>query len=180
MASPRGRRTFWAAVIARETERGLFMRVHDVMNKSPRFCSPTTNLAAVTELLWSGGCGALPVVNSNQEPVGIITDRDICVALGTRNCRPSELVAEQVMSHPAATCRSTDDIHGALKIMRARKVRRLPVVDEKGKLEGMICMSDLIVDARHDNGSKPQLSYEDVMSALKGINWHFRPTAGVP
>jgi CBS domain-containing protein len=150
------------------------------MNKSPKFCNPTTNLAAVTELLSLGGCGALPVVNSNQEPVGIVTDRDICVALGARNGRPSELVVEQVMSHPAATCRSNDDIHGALKIMRTRKVRRLPVVNEKGKLEGMICVSDLIVDARHDDGSKPELSYEDVMNTLKSINWHFRPTVSTP
>ena len=107
------------------------------------------------ELLWSGGCGALPVVNSNQEPIGIITDRDICVALGTRNRRPSELVAEQVMSHAVATCRSTDDLHGALKVMRTRKVRRLPVVNEEGKLDGIVCVSDLIADARHDDGSKP-------------------------
>jgi predicted transcriptional regulator len=116
------------------------MRVQHVMNKSPKFCSPTTYLAAVTELLWSGGCGALPVVNSKQE----------------------------------TTCRSTDDIHGALKIMRTRKIRRLPVVNKDGKLEGMVCVSDLIADARHEDGIKPELSYEDVMSALKSINRHLR------
>ena len=76
------------------------------------------------------------------------------------------------MSHPVATCKSTDDIHGALKIMRSRKVRRLPVLNEAGMLEGMVCVSDLIVDARHDDGSKPELSYEDVMGALKSIHWH--------
>jgi CBS domain-containing protein len=145
------------------------------MNKSPKQCSPATNLAAVTELLWSGGCGAVPVVDSNQKLVGIITDRDICVALGTRDRRPSELAAEQVMSHPVATCKSTDEIHGALKIMRTRKVRRLPVVNEEGKLEGIVCVSDLIVDARHDDGSRPELSYEDVMGTLKSINWHHSP-----
>jgi CBS domain-containing protein len=152
-----------------------FMKVQDVMNKSPKFCSPSTNLAAVTELLWSGGCGALPVVDSNREPVGIITDRDICVALGTRNRRPSELVAEQVMSHPAATCRSTDDIHGALGVMRNRKIRRLPVVNGEGKLEGVVCLSDLIVHARHNDGIKPEISYEDLMSTLKCINWRHSP-----
>lgn len=78
---------------------------------------------------------------------GVITDRDICVALGTRSCLPSNLVASQAMSDKVATCRATDEIHGALKIMRTRKVRRLPVVDAAGRLEGVMCLSDLILDA---------------------------------
>ena len=148
------------------------MIVRDLMRSSPKSCTPTTNLAAVTELLWRGGCGALPVVDSGGRVVGIITDRDICVALGTRDRRPSELVAEQAMSRNVATCRATAEIHAALKIMQARKVRRLPVVNEAGKLEGILCMSDLILDARHDDGTRPQFSYEDVMNALKCIYSH--------
>jgi CBS domain-containing protein len=151
------------------------MRVQDVMKRSPKFCVAATNLASAAELLWSGGCGALPVVDSHQKPVGIITDRDICIALGTRNCRPSQLVADQVMARPVVTTRSTDDIHRALRIMRTRQVRRLPVVDAEGKLEGMVCLSDLIVDARYNDGSKPELSYEDVMGTLKAVNCHQSP-----
>jgi hypothetical protein len=59
-----------------------------------------TNLDSAAELFWSGGCGALPVVDSHQKPVGIIIDRDLCIPLGTRNCRPSQLVANQVMARP--------------------------------------------------------------------------------
>ena len=70
------------------------------------------------------------------------------------------------MSHKNATCRVTDEIHAALKIM---KVRRLPILNEEGKLEGIRCMSDLFLDARHKDGSRPSLSYEDVMGALKSI-----------
>lgn len=151
------------------------MRVQDVMRQSPRSCSPCTNLAAVTEQLWTYGCGALPVVDANGKVLGILTDRDICVAIGTRNCRPFELVAEQAMSRQVATCRSTDDIHDALKVMRTRKVRRIPVVSDHGKLEGILCLSDLIVNARHDDGSEPELSYEDVMGVLRCIYWHHLP-----
>ena len=154
------------------------MIVHDMMRKFPKSCHPAMNLAAATELLWSGGCGALPVVDSKGKVMGILTDRDICVALGTRNKRPSELMAEQAMSRPVAVCRTGDDIHSALKIMRGGKVRRLPVVNEAGKLEGILCMSDLILEARHDDGNRPELSYEDVMGALKGIYCH-HPIASV-
>ncbi len=148
------------------------MTVEQMMRKIPRYCVPTTNLAAVAEQLWSGGCGALPVIDASGKVVGIITDRDICIALGTRNLRPCELTAEQAMSRQVAICKSSDNIHAALKTMCARKVRRIPVVGEAGNLEGILCLSDLILQARHDDGSAPGLSYEDVMSALRGIYWH--------
>ena len=142
------------------------MIVRDLMKTFPKSCGLKTNLAAATELLWSGGCGALPVVDTVGAVLGIITDRDICVALGTRNRIPSELAAEEAMSSPAATCQASDEIHAALNIMRTRKVRRLLVVDREGKPEGMLCLSDLIMHARHDDGSRPQLSHEDVMKPL--------------
>ena len=151
------------------------MIVQDIMRKSPKYCNPSTNLAATTELLGSCGCGALPVVDASRRVVGIITDRDICLAVGTRDQRPSELVADQAMSRQVATCRTDNDIHSALNVMRTRKVRRIPVVSDAGKLDGILCLSDLILYARHDDGSRPELSYEDVMSVLKAIYWVHSP-----
>lgn len=147
------------------------MIVRDLMRKSPKSCTSDTNLAAVAEMLWSSGCGALPVVDSQGGVSGIITDRDICVALGTLDLLPSTLMASQGMSRKVATCRDTDEIHEALRIMRTGKLRRIPVVDQSGKLEGILCVSDLVLDARHDDGSKPSLSYDDVMSTFRGIYW---------
>ncbi len=156
------------------------MKVQDVMRESPKSCDPGANLAAVTELLWTCGCGALPVTAANGTVEGIVTDRDICVALGTRNLRPSDVTAGQAMSRDVALCKASDDIHAALKTMRTMRVRRLPVVGETGKLEGVLCLSDLILHARHDDGSGPALSYEDVMGALKAIYWrHLAAMAGV-
>jgi CBS domain-containing protein len=155
------------------------MRVHDLMRKAPKNCSPTTNLATVTELLSAGGCGALPVVNAAGSVLGIITDRDICLAVGKRDRRPSELTAEQAMSRQVAMCKSSDEIHAALDIMRTRKVRRIPVVGQTGKLEGMLSLSHLVLQARHDDGRRPELSYEDVMGALRSIECHRAPMPGV-
>lgn len=152
------------------------MTVHQMMTRSPKFCSPDMNLAQATELLWSAGCGALPVVNAGQEVTGIITDRDICIALGTRNQRASELTVGQAMSGKLYVCHPGDDIHAALHIMRARKVRRLPVVNNEGKLTGMLCASDVLVHARHDDGSGAELSYENIVNTLRGIYCH--PPAG--
>ncbi len=148
------------------------MTVQDIMMRSPKFCYTDTNLAALTSLLWSAGCGALPVVGASGKVVGIITDRDICIALGTRNRRASDLTAAQVMSRSVAVCRSTDEIHAAMKVMRARKVRRLPVLNDQGTLEGILCASDLLLRARHNDGARPVLSYEDIMRTLICIHLH--------
>jgi CBS domain-containing protein len=148
------------------------MLVCELMRRSPRSCTEATNLASVTELLWTCNCGALPVLGQDEKVIGIVTDRDICVALGTRNARPSELRAADVMSAPVVVCGPGDEIHSALKTMHTRKVRRLPAVNSAGELEGILCISDLIVNARHNDGHRPALSYEDVMSALKGIYSH--------
>ena len=147
------------------------MKVQDCMRPSPKSCGPETSLAEVSHLLCDRACGALPVVDVSGKVIGIITDRDICLALGKQNRRPSELRAKEAMSCPATVCRANDEIHGALNLMKSRKVRRLPVVSEAGTLEGILCLSDLILEARHDDGSRPELTYEDVMSVLHTIYW---------
>lgn len=66
-----------------------------------------------------------------------------------------------------------DDIHAALKLMRKDRVRRLPVINAKGALEGIICLNDIALHAEHPNGKKtPELNYEDVVSTLKAICEH--------
>lgn len=139
------------------------------MTKSPERCSPETNLAEAAARLWSAGCGALPVVDKQQRVVGILTDRDICIYLGTGDRRPSEAVAGEAMSRDVAVCHAGDEIHCALKTMRTRKVRRLPALSSDGKLVGMLSLSELLLHARHSDGSRRELADEDIMSTLRGI-----------
>lgn len=148
------------------------MRVQNIMTKSPVSCTSGSNLARAAELLWTTGCGALPVVDAQQRVIGIITDRDICIRLGSKNSRPSEVTVGEAMSRDVAQCHPDDEIHEALNTMRSRKVRRLPVVSSDGKLEGMLCASELLLHARHDDGSRPELSFENVVSMLRGIYFH--------
>lgn len=148
------------------------MNVREVMVKAPHFCDAQMNCAAAIEHLWTAGCGALPVVDAGKKVIGIVTDRDICIALGTRNRRASDVAIGDVMTADVVTCHADDDIHDALHAMRARKVRRLPVVDGEGKLEGMLTASDVLVHARHNDGSRPELSYENIVNALRGICLH--------
>lgn len=144
------------------------MRVRDVMKPTAVCCRRDMNLAAAVELLWVNNCGMLPVVGKAGKLEGVITDRDICIATGTRNRLPSELTVQEVASKNAITCKPDDEIHEALHTMAERQVRRLPVVDHDGVPQGILSMDDIIT---HGDLGKWQgcceLSSEEIIRALK-------------
>lgn len=144
------------------------MKVRDVMIRNVKYCTPEMNLAAATEILWKAGCGTLPVVE-NGRVLGMITDRDIAIALGTRNVKASEAVVREVSLPKLFYTTTADDIHVALQIMGAQKVRRLPVLDHNGALEGILCLDDIILFAEEKIG---ELTYTDVVDTLKSICEH--------
>lgn len=154
------------------------MKVRDVMTKNASFCGPDTNLAAAVDLMWRSGGGFLPVVGEGGNVIGVITDRDICIAAGTRNRRPSELLVRDVMSGKLFTCTAEDDVHCALKTIRIQGIRRLPVIDREGALVGILSMDDIALQAREHALSK-DVSYEDVEDTYKAICGHASRTTRV-
>ena len=146
------------------------MKVRDIMTKAPASCGMETNLCAATELLWNRDCGILPVVNNEQRVVGVVTDRDICIAVGTRNRLPSEMTVGEVASGNVFACRTDDDVHTALATMAQGKVRRLPVIDADGKLEGLLSMDDIIQHSASGKEARPDsVTYHEVVVTLKNI-----------
>lgn len=108
--------------------------------------------------------------------IGIITDRDIAIAAGTRDRQPSRIPVSDVMSKNVYACAPGDDIHAALKTMRKDRVRRLPAIDEEGRLRGIVSMNDVVLHAERLNGHKTKnLSYEDAVNTLKAICEHQHP-----
>src|SRR3970040_2346044 len=101
------------------------MKVKDIMTAEPRTCSPGTNLAAAAALMLDGDCGILPVVDKGKL-VGVVTDRDMFIALATRNKLPSQVTVGDVARKPVWTCGPDDEVHAALPTMKAHQVRRLP------------------------------------------------------
>jgi len=121
------------------------MTVKEVMTPEVTTCHLDTNLAAASALLWENDLRAVPVLTSTGEFVGVLTDRDICIALGTRNVRASELTAGEVVSGGALVCSSSDDIGVALQLMRDAKVRQLPVLNSDRRLEGLVSIGDVSI-----------------------------------
>lgn len=156
------------------------MRVLDVMMGTPYFCRPQSNLGVATELLWKGNCGFLPVVGSEDRVVGVVTDRDICIALGTRGRPSGEVTVAEVMSAKVHSCAPEDDVRIALDMMRAGRVRRLPVITKQGTLVGVISMDDVLLRAEEVGRVKETgISADDVVSALRAINTHQLPVVAV-
>ncbi len=144
------------------------MNVRDIMTKEPKCCGAETNLAAATELMWNNDCGALPVVDDGKL-AGIITDRDICIALGTRNRPAAETSVKDVASRDLQTCTPNDDVHTALATMRRAKVHRLPVVSKGGKVVGIITLNDLVLAAERKHGG---IDYQEVVNTMKAVCEH--------
>lgn len=122
------------------------MKVKEVMNASSlKYCTPETKLHNAAKTMKANNCGALPVVNEEKKVLGIITDRDICLSLAKKSSQPLEkrTVAE-AMSKKVHTVKSDDEVATALQNMRKNQIGRLPVVDEQGKLKGIVSLHRLI------------------------------------
>src|SRR5215470_14860333 len=96
------------------------MKVQDVMTSNVKFCSPETNVAAAAQTMWENDCGILPVLNDEGWLVGTITDRDIAIAVCTRNRLARDILVGEVIAYgPIATASPDEDIKAALGIMRS-------------------------------------------------------------
>lgn len=147
------------------------MKVKEVMTITPYTCSKEANLGEATELMWKGDCGFLPITGPDGKACGVITDRDICIALGTRNKPAGEITASEASSGNLFACSPEDEIHVALLTMREGKVRRLPVVDSEGKALGVLSIDDVLLRAEPSGSGKiVELSTDDVVRSFRVIN----------
>lgn len=146
------------------------MRAHEVMKREVEPCGPADNLGTAAGIMWRNDCGVVPVVDGERRVVGMITDRDICMAVATRGRRASEIAVSEVLSGSVYCCAPGDDVRAALRTMQANQVRRLPVVDGAGALVGMLSLHDIVrrtTPTRGRGGSG--VSYEDVMGVLRAL-----------
>ena len=146
------------------------MKVQDVMTDEVQSCAPETNLTTVAMQMWRGDFGAMPVV-AGRKVVGMVTDRDICMAAATKHRDPANIRVKEVISGQVYGCSCDTDIHEALKMMQQKQVRRLPIISpEDCRLQGILSMNDLALKATTER--KSALSAEDVENTLRAICTH--------
>lgn len=125
------------------------MKVREIMTSNPATCSPETSLQEVARTMEARDCGALPITTSaGTGVVGIITDRDIAIRAVAKGRNPLDLTAESCMTSPGVTITDEVDVDECMKLMEAKKIRRVPVVDASGSLVGIVAQADI---ARHES-----------------------------
>lgn len=145
------------------------MNIQSVMITDVKTCAPTDSLATAARLMAERDCGFLPVIGVPDRLVGVITDRDVCLAIANDRRAPVNVPVSDFMTRTVHGCLDTDDAHVALATMKRERVRRLPVVDRDGRLKGVVSIDDLILQ---ESGMPGGLSCEATVDALRAICEH--------
>jgi len=145
------------------------MQVREIMTTKIWSCSANATIASAAETMLDRSCGFVPVVGAQGEVLGVVTDRDLCMALVKRDRRPSEVPIAEVCSGRVIACAPDDEIHDVLQMMENAKIRRLPVVED-GKLRGIISMTDVFRHALPVRTDPDCLTCAEAVGTLKMIN----------
>ena len=154
------------------------MKVKDVMTPNAKAIWLTESLADAARLMWENDCGVLPIIKDGQKVVGLITDRDICMAAAMRDRNPSGISVEEVMTGQVYSVEPEDNIDRALQVMQEHQIRRLPVINPEGELQGILSMNDVVLNAGPaDCPAGDSLDYANVVKTYQAICQHPLPAA---
>jgi CBS domain-containing protein len=115
----------------------------EVMTENPACCTPDTPLDLVAKLMRAHDCGEIPVIDSTEQPIGVVTDRDIVCRVVAEGKNPMAYPAGICMSQPVATVSMDASLADVVSTMEQHQVRRVPVVDGLGRCVGMISQADV-------------------------------------
>jgi CBS domain-containing protein len=150
------------------------MRVAQVMTPQVRFCRQEDSLDHTAQLMWRYDCGFVPVCaeDGTSGPLGVITDRDICMCAMFKGLPLSQLTVSQAIAEQRQVyvCQADDSLAQAEELMRQARVRRLPVTDGSGALVGVISLADLAREAsRQQDLTDKEISDSEVHETLAHI-----------
>lgn len=168
VATPHKKAAESSAPRAAKSEKKSQATVAELMQSNVQTCHATDDLATAAQKMWSGDCGALPVVDEHGHPCGWVTDRDICMALSMKAARAVDLTVDQVMNAPVAQCAPEDSLKTVLARMSHKQIRRIPVVDAGGRVVGVLSMHDLVRAAK-TRATAGAPAVNDVLDALREI-----------
>jgi CBS domain-containing protein len=151
------------------------VKVSELMRADVRSCRPTDTLDRAAQIMWDEDCGCVPVVDRERNVVGMITDRDACMAAYTQGRMLGGVTVQRAMSKDAACCRTGDDVEAALRLMGEKQVRRLPVVDTSRHLAGVLSLSDVVLAMAGSKDAGRRKRYaEEILETMAAIT-HPRP-----
>lgn len=156
------------------------MKVEQVMTRDVKLCHVEESLNDAARVMWDHACGCVPVVDAEDRVVGVLTDRDICMAAYTRGLPLGDMTVASAMAREVFACHVGDALDTAEAIMRAHQVRRLPVLGFEDRVVGILSLSDIAREAETRKGQRSKdLSPDAIRHTLVAVG-HVRPKAELP
>jgi CBS domain-containing protein len=144
------------------------MRIEQLMSRPVHCCSEGDTLNTAAQMMWEHDCGAIPVIGPDGTLVGMITDRDICMAAYTRGQCLSMIPVGEAMAKQVFACSPKDSIQSAERLMSDKQVRRVPVVDEERRPVGILSTNDITRHAMTAGSQKNGVEHQ-VVETLAAI-----------
>ncbi|MEX2367194.1 MAG: CBS domain-containing protein [Pseudohongiellaceae bacterium] len=155
------------------------MNVNEIMSTNVKTCNVDTSLDEAARMMWDHDCGAIPVVNSKNKPIGIITDRDIAMAAMHRHLPLWDMSAGELIKGQHPVCSHQEDpLASCLQKMEQNGVRRILVTNQNGSLAGIISMGDILAFTSSRQNAAKSVGFGQVLSMLQHVSGHHAPTAG--
>jgi CBS domain-containing protein len=142
------------------------MNVEDAMTRNVITCASEQSLADAAKNMWEQDLGTLPVVDERGAPIGMITDRDLSMAAYTQGKDLHALDVRSAMSKDVITCHAQDRLSAAERTMRVHQLRRLPVVNDWGRLVGILSLTDLARAAGRGQEVAPLLDVTETLAII--------------
>jgi CBS domain-containing protein len=129
------------------------MKIQDIMTRDPSCVTPDTPVREAALLMKEEDVGIVPVVDGehSRQLVGIVTDRDIALRIVAEGREPNTTVRDVMSQDALATCGPDGDVNDAMDLMASEQVRRIPIVDDRGALVGIVSQADVVRRTRDDD-----------------------------
>lgn len=142
------------------------MQIQEIMSRPAKTCRPSDDLGSAARLMWECDCGAIPVTGDSGELVGMITDRDICMATYMKGAPPQSISVGEAMAKQVYSCQPHQSVEAAERMMSENQVRRIPITDSQKHLVGMLSLNDI---ARHAASRSQDGINRDLVQTLASI-----------
>jgi CBS domain-containing protein len=121
------------------------MRIRDVMTSDPKFCLGEDSVIDAACIMRDEHVGVVPVVDNEEDRrvIGIVTDRDLCLGVVAEGQDPAGVRIDQCMTSKVICCTPDDALEDATELMQENQIRRVPVVNADGELEGIVSLADI-------------------------------------
>ena len=138
------------------------MTIKELMTTPVNTCRTNAHVSEAARTMLEENCGCLPVVDAHGRLAGILTDRDVCLAVA-RYQHPSKTLVRDAMTSHVVACGTDDYVDRALVLMKENRIRRIPVVDKRGAVKGLISIDDVIRNTGTAIGRLPAEAVVDVL-----------------